>query len=726
MNTVIEPIEHHAVVILLLQLGLLLLTARVLGQIAVRFGWPSVVGELLAGIVLGPSLLGTVAPGVFETIVPFEPEQFHLLEVVSMLGVLMLLVVTGMETDIQLIKQKGRNAAAISFFGIVIPFGTGVFMGQFMPEQFIADPSQRLVFSLFLGTAMGISAIPVIAKVLIEMNVVRRDIGQVTLAAGMIDDTIGWILLSVVAGLARSGAVEVSSVVQSLLAVVAVVGLSFTVGRRLVERLFRAVDNSTGGGDAAKITLLMVLALLFGAVTHQLGIEAVLGAFLVGIVVGQLRRFGQQTRHLFETMTMAVFAPIFFAASGLRVDLTSLADPVILGMGLLVLTVAIVGKFVGAAVGAKISGMGKWESLSLGAGMNARGAIEIIVATIGLSLGILTPEMYTIILMVAIVTSLMAPPILRWALQHIPYSDEERERIESEERRASSFLGNIHRILLPTRGGANSQIAAGLLGMIVQDEEVEVTTMSVLPADASGNGEVVAMAEKDLESVERHLSHVPAKDRRRVIQDPVGSIQKTILSELKRGYDLLVLGAADATSGGVTSDTPLFGDVVDTLVQDASTSVMVVSHRTVQAGGDHEPLTIRRILLPTAGAEAGQHAVEVAAAIAKGAGAGIDVVHVVETDGASLADLTRHGHELGTAIVDGEAERLRAFGVNDVRTIVERSTRVETGILEVATRFGTDLIVLSASRRPLTQRIFFGHRADRILSEANCPVILVS
>lgn len=725
MNAVIEPIDHHAVVILLLQLGLLLLTARGLGQIAVRFGLPSVVGELLAGIVLGPSLLGTIAPGVFETVVPFEPEQFHLLEVVSMLGVLMLLVVTGMETDLQLIRQKGRNAAAISLFGIAIPFGTGVVLGQFMPEQFIADPSQRLVFSLFLGTAMGISAIPVIAKVLIEMNVVRRDIGQVTLAAGMIDDTIGWILLSVVAGLARSGVVEVSSVLQSLLAVVAVVGLSFTVGRRLVERLFRSVDNSIGG-DGAKITLLMVLTLLFGAVTHQLGIEAVLGAFLVGILVGQLRRFGHQTRHMFETMTMAVFAPIFFAASGLRVDLTSMADPTILGMGLVVLAVAIVGKFVGAAVGAKLSGMGKWESLSLGAGMNARGAIEIIVATIGLSLGILTPEMYTIILMVAIVTSLMAPPILRWTLQHIPYSDEERERIETEQRRASSFLGNIHRILLPTRGGANSQIAAGLLGMIVQDEEVEVTTMSVLSRGVSSNGEVVAMAERDLESVERHLVQVPAKDRRRVLQDPVGSVQKTILGELTRGYDLLVLGAADATASGVTSDAPLFGDVVDTLVQDASTPVMVVSHRTVQSGGDHEPLTVRRILLPTAGAEAGQHAVEVAAAIAKSAGAGIDVVHVVETDGTSLADLTRHGHELGTAIVDGEAERLRAFGVSDVRTVVERASRVEAGILEVAARFGTDLIVLSASRRPLTQRIFFGHRADRILSEANCPVVLVS
>lgn len=722
MQQVIPPLGEHAVVLLLLQLGLLLLVARTLGEVAVRLGLPSVVGELLAGIVLGPSLFGQLAPGVFAVVVPFEPEQFHLLEVVSLLGVLMLLIVTGMETDLELIARKGRGAAVISLTGIVIPFGTGVALGQLLPEQFIADPSQRLVFSLFLGTAMGISAIPVIAKVLIEMKVVRRDIGQITLAAGMIDDTIGWILLSVVAGLARSGVVEVGSVARSLLSVVAVVGLAFTLGRRFVERVFRFVDNRVGG-DLANISLLMVLALLAASLTHALGIEAVLGAFLVGILVGRVKRFGRQARHVFETVALGVFAPIFFAASGLRVDLTAMADPVVMGIGLVVLAVAILGKFVGAALGGWLSGLGRWESLSLGAGMNARGAIEIIVATVGLSLGILTPEMYTIILMVAIVTSLMAPPILRWTLQKVPLSDEEAWRIANDQRRETSFLANLRRVLLPTRGGDNSRLAARLLGTLVLDEEVEVTTMSVL---ADRTDTFLREAEASLDAVESHLSHLRPVDRRRLVQHVNGSVETTILAEAGRGYDLLVVGASEPTLDGLSGDS-LFGDLIDRLVHEAPVPVLVV--RTPTRQGPEVRVSdrpIRRLLLPTTGNEASRHAAEAAAAIARRNGAVIDVLHVVEASDMSLLDVTLDGQDVARELVQHAADNLAALEVGNVATHVRRGARVEDVILAAAREFGSDLVVLSASRRTMSQRAFLGHRAERLLRDAPCPVVVVT
>ncbi|MDP9020164.1 MAG: cation:proton antiporter, partial [Actinomycetota bacterium] len=187
----IEPLGGEALLLVILQFGLLLLTARALGEVAVRFGLPSVVGELTAGLVLGPSLLGAVAPGVFEWLFPQEPEQFHLLEVISWLGVIMLLILTGLETDVRLIARKGKGAALISAGGITIPFLTGFALGFALPADFIARPDQPVVFAMFIGTAMSISAIPVIAKVMMEMKVIRRDIGQVTLAAGMIDDTVG-------------------------------------------------------------------------------------------------------------------------------------------------------------------------------------------------------------------------------------------------------------------------------------------------------------------------------------------------------------------------------------------------------------------------------------------------------------------------------------------------------------------------------------------------------
>jgi Kef-type K+ transport system membrane component KefB len=741
---VIEPINHHHMVVLLLQLGVLLLVARLLGEIAVRFDLPSVVGELLAGVVVGPSILGTIAPGVFEFLVPQNPEQFHLLEVVSFLGVLMLLIVTGLETDVQLIMRKGRNAAAISFFGIAIPFATGFALGEVMPASFIADEGNRLVFSLFIATAMSISAIPVIAKVMIEMNVVRRDIGQVTLAAGMIDDTIGWILLSIVAGLARSGQVSVPAVIQSVLSVLLVVGLAFTAGRKLIPVLFRAVDNRVGG-DMVKITLLMTLALLFGAGTHALGIEAVLGAFITGILVGQVKRFDHNVRHIFETVAMGVFAPIFFAASGLRVDLALLAQPRVFVVGMLVLGVAIFGKFVGAALGAKLSGMGRWEALSLGAGMNARGAIEIIVATIGLSLGVLTPEMYSIILMVAIVTSLMAPPILRWALRHIPMSDEERERLEQADRRQASFVGNLHRVLLPSRGGANSQIAAQLLDLALRDEDVEITTMYVAATDPDsgerspaavpiGAGRtdtlVAADPQASLDLVEAHLDNISNANRRRLVEDAERGIVETVLGELTRGYDLLALGATEPAKDNGGATTPLFSDVVDALIQEAPCPVLVVSNSASEQDVPVDPIEVRRILVPSAGSDQNRHALEVAFAIARSADATVELVHIVERsrhrDGyLGGATSLQEAQQIGQEVVGRDAELAHQLGVT-VRTEVIVGDSAEAEIVKRCQRRRVDLVVLSSNRRAVSQRAFFGHRVDHVLRHAPCPVAVVS
>jgi Kef-type K+ transport system membrane component KefB/nucleotide-binding universal stress UspA family protein len=740
----IPPLAHGSVTILLLQLGLLLLVARLLGHAANRVGLPAVLGELLAGIVLGPSILGAVAPGAFAALVPVDPARFHLLEVFAFLGVLLLLVVTGLETDIDLIVSKGRSAAAISLTGIVVPFSLGFLLGQLLPDAFVADPDQRLVFSLFLGVAMGISAIPVIAKVLMEMNAVKRDIGQLTLAAGMIDDTIGWILLSVVAGLARSGVVDVPSVISAVLSVIVVVGLSFTAGRRFVAWLFKVVDEREGG-DLAKVSLLMVLALLFGSLTHALNIEAVLGAFIVGILAGQVKRFHRSARHVFETFTLGVFAPIFFATSGLRVDLRALLDPTVLAVGVLALLVAIVGKFAGAALGAKLSGLGKWEALSLGAGMNARGAIEIIVATIGLGLGVLTPEMYTIILLIAIVTSLMAPPILRATLRRVPMTAEEARRLDDASRRERSFIANLNRVLLPTRGGGNSVTAARLLSLALEGERaVEVTTMAVVgtaapvgvraggpdgPASAETFEEEVATAERALDVVGAALGSVPASDRRRLVQRSTGSVVDTIREESRRGYDLLVLGATDEDRQDGTS---LFGGLIDRLVQDATSPVFVVREQLAGSDGE-EALNVRRILLPTAGTGSTRRPLEFATAIARACGARVDVLHVVEREPQAEPWLhSRAGggapgshDEIAEELLESVAAEVRAAGV-DVVTHLEWAARAEQGVVDVARRLEVDLVVLSSSVRPVTRRAFFGHRIDHVLAEADCTVLVVS
>lgn len=201
----LPPLSEHQLLLLFAQLFILLVTARGLGEVAKRANLPSVLGELLAGIVIGPSLLGALAPGLFTALFPQVATQYHLIEAIAWIGLLMLLIVTGLETDLDLIVARAKPATYTAFFGIVIPFVMGFGLAYVLPGEFLAADNQRFVFSLFIGTALSISAIPVIAKVLIDMNVMSRDVGQITVASGMLNDTAGWILLAVVASLARAG-----------------------------------------------------------------------------------------------------------------------------------------------------------------------------------------------------------------------------------------------------------------------------------------------------------------------------------------------------------------------------------------------------------------------------------------------------------------------------------------------------------------------------------------
>ncbi|MDP8971380.1 MAG: cation:proton antiporter, partial [Actinomycetota bacterium] len=546
-----------------------------------------------------------------------------------------------------------------------------------------------------------------------------------TLAAGMIDDTMGWVLLSVVAGLASSGTVSLGSAGQAILSVVAVFGLAFTVGRRFVRWVIRWLDNAVGG-DMVLITGLMLLALAFGSLTHLLHLEAVLGAFIAGILVGEVRRFDHRLRHIFEQLTLGVFAPVFFALSGIRVNLAALLDPTVLVVAVVVLAVAILGKFVGAYAGAKASRMGNWEALALGSGMNARGAIEIIVATIGLSLGILTPSMYTIILMISIVTSLMAPPLLRWTLRHVEFSEEEKERLEAEERRRDSFVGNLKRVLLPTRGGANSQIAAQLVGLMIHDEDIEVTSMFVRP---SGNGQGRTSDDEiqtRLQRIEAHLEPLEPHNMRSIVREAQDGVSTSVLGEADRGYDLLVIGATERRVDGQGS---LFTEFVDDVIQESPCPVLVVSARGDEDSDESaEPIRLQHILVPVSGSDYDRYAAEAAFSIARDREIVVDLLHVVS----GPQHATRVGGdeammeavELGEDLVNKVADLGHSMGAT-VHTDVVVADQPENAIVERAQR-RADLVVLASNRRPVSQRAFFGHRIDHVLRQAACPVAVVS
>jgi K+:H+ antiporter len=419
----VAPIGAHELLVLLLQLGVLLLVALVLGRVAVRLGMSAVVGELAAGVLLGPSLFAHIAPSWSGWL--FPPGQQHLLDAVGQLGVLLLVGLAGMHIDLGLVRRKGLTAGWVSTGGLVIPLALGIGIGFLLPASLLASGTDRTVFALFMGVALCVSAIPVIAKILLELRMLHRNIGQLIISAAAVDDIAGWLLLSVVSGMAVHG-LRTDRVALSIAAIAAVVLLTVLVGRPICRTVLSVADRS--GEPGVSLAAVVILLLLSAVGTHALGLEPILGAFLTGILIGSSKRIDARWMTPLRTFVMAVLAPIFFATAGLRMDLTALARPAVLLSAVGVLAVAIVGKFAGAYLGARTGRLSHWEGLALGAGLNARGVIQVIVAIVGLRLGILNVEAYTVIILVAIVTSLMAPPVLRYAVGRLTVTSEEQER----------------------------------------------------------------------------------------------------------------------------------------------------------------------------------------------------------------------------------------------------------------------------------------------------------
>ena len=727
--TVLKSLSHHAVFLLLVQIAVLLFMARFLGELMRKLGQPAVIGELVAGVVLGPSVLGALWPEVQHYIFPKDQHQADLLSAISWLGVILLLIVTGLETDIRLIKRRGKSALIISAGGILVPFATGLGLGYLLPGSYLADPDKRLVFSLFMAVAMSISAVPVIAKVLMDLKLIRRDIGQLILASAMTDDTIGWILLSVVAGLATAGTVDVASAAQSVGAALLFLALAFTIGAPIVARILSGVDKLFGGAGS-KLSAVLVLAIGTAALTHLMGIEAVLGAFAVGILCGQAPRFRHEVGHTLELVTSGFLAPIFFASAGVKVDLERLSDPEVLAVGGIVLGIACIGKFLGAYLGSWATGLSHWERLAMGSGMNARGAMEIIVATVGLSLGILTIEMYSIIVMVAIVTSLMAPPMLRWCLGRVKMGEHEARRLETEAVNANSFIRQIRRVLLVTRSAHSVDLPAQIVGYLSHEQPIEVCAVYARPQAIhtawyqvwSRPARLYArIGAQALERIRRPLRLLKgSRPELKLISDPNPAEQ--VLAEAERDYEMIVLGENRRSADAET----LLGGIVDEVVRKAPCPTLIVREPRTTSDGKPEPFRVwspKKILVPTVGTEYSKNAVELAAVLAASTQAELTIVHISRTDANDID--TARPRELGDQIVAREAERGRKFGAS-IQTVVLEGARPEELILQMAREGGYDIIVIGSSLRAVSARAFFGHRVESMLKNAPCPVVVLS
>src|SRR3984957_17716669 len=497
--------------IFIADLGLLLLVGRLMGEAATRVGQPAVMGQLIGGLLLGPSLFGLIWPSAQHALFPGGAQK-SMIDAVAQFGVLMLLLLTGMETDLQLVRRVGRAAVTVAAAVVAVPFICDFALGEFLPDALLPRPDARLVTAIFLGTALSISSVKIVAMVVREMNFMRRDLGQIIVASAILEDTIGWVIIAIAFGLASAGRIDIWSVGRAVIGTALFMLVSFTVGRRVVFSLIRFA-NDNFRSEFPVITTILLIMIVMALITQLIGVNTVLGAFVAGILIGESPILTRHIEGQLRGLITALFMPVFFGLSGLSADVTVLrhGDLALLTLGLIL--IASIGKFVGAFVGGKLGGLTRAESLALGCGMNARGSTEVIVATIGLSMGVLNQNLFTLIVTMAIVTTLAMPTMLRWALKRLPMRKRERIRLEREQLDAKGFVTNLERLLLAADDSANGKIAARLVGAIAGSGGKPTTILDLSnghhdkkPAKPNGkSGESPATEKADGKRSERHV-----------------------------------------------------------------------------------------------------------------------------------------------------------------------------------------------------------------------------
>jgi Kef-type K+ transport system membrane component KefB/nucleotide-binding universal stress UspA family protein len=770
--------------ILVAEILLLLVVARVLGEGMQRIGQPALMGALLAGIVLGPSLFGWVWPQAQHFIFPSDETQRGMIDGLSQVGILMLLLLTGMETDLRLVRKSGGAAIAVALCGIAFPFACGFALGEFGPSSLFGAPgSGRLATSLFLGTALSISSIKIVAMVVREMNFMRRNLGQLIVTTAIMEDTVGWVIIAIIFGItgvspegASGGNFDVLHLASTVGGVVLFLVFCFTIGRWLVFWAIRwANDNFRS--DFPVITMILVIMSCMALITQLLGVRTVLGAFMAGVLIGESPILTGHIQGQLRGMITAFFMPIFFGLSGLSADLTILKDGKIALLTAGLVLIASVGKFSGAFAGAMLGRL-KWrEGVALGCAMNARGSTEVIVASIGLSMGALTQNLYTMIVTMAVITTMAMPPMLRAALAGLPMSKEEEIRTQREAVDQKGFLPRIERLLLAADESAVGRMAARLAGLLAGAQGMPVTILkseeNLRAAETAGSAvddqghskgasdTAARQKEKDKDeprasdhteqdnfkdSSQKEMTGARSREQSAadLKSDPLAmavkegakvSAAKVIADDAEPDPEKVHLTArvpvdpiADVVKDEARKGYDLLFIGLDASVeQDGGFAPGVTQISAgfegpliVYADGGHASPQLNssaRILVPVNGSPQSRRAAEIAFALARATGADVHALFVSQADGRSRTRL-REESVLKDMVDLGERY--------DVVVTTRISPRAEAAqaILTEAKR-NTSMIVMGVSARP-GEELFFGNTATAVLQAWDKPVLMLA
>ncbi|MGH9301033.1 MAG: cation:proton antiporter [Acidimicrobiales bacterium] len=763
----LTSLTSHNLAVLFVELAALLVAARALGQLARRFGQPPVMGELVAGVLLGPSFFGKVWGGGFKWFLPaHQPLENGALLTMAQFSLVILLVVIGSETDLKLIRHLGKAATSVSLFSLVIPLAAGAALALALPSALIGPQHSRGLFALLIAGAVAVSSLPVIAKIVSDLGMARRNFGQLIFAAGTAHDTFGFLVVAAATAVvgAHRGSLSSHLVVVGA-SLVVLVALTLTLGQRFVDRRLRTIltDGSTPTNGLA---LVVIGALVVTALFEVAGVEGALGAFLFGIVLGRSRYQPHEPLRVIGALSSAIFAPLYFASAGLRVDVADLGRSPVLASFLALVAVALVSKFAGAVLGAGVARLPRREWVALGVGLNGRGALQVIIGSAGLSIGALTGAAYSAVILMSIVTSLVAPPLLRATVRNWEGTPAERDRLDREDEMGRNVIVRGQRLLLPSRGSPNSIVAAEILGA-AWPHESEVTVLSIAGPGGDGHGKespddggpddggpddgspddgsgATDLANNDpdpvrpvVEVLEPRLVH-----RRRVSSDQV---LDEILAEAKLGYGIIGLGAAESPTPG-----RLLSPVIDDLLVRSPIPMVIV--RRAHDLSRPLPAAFARSLIAVTGSAASRAAQEVGYSISRSLGTKVVLTHVVTRPEAHtmsqparrsspgpvrLGPLDWKDQSSGQRRVRPRSAAGAGHGVmtgakaHAAEMAVEVSSVTRTGasagheIVTASEELGADLIILGSTVRMVDDRPFLGHTVEHVLEHAGATVVVV-
>lgn len=411
-----EALAENYILLFLLQFFLLLVFSRLMDLLFTKIRQPTVTGDVLVGVILGPSILGRFWPSVYQKIFPSDPLQVAMLDTVAWIGIFFLLLVTGLEVNFSRVWKHRGKAAWIAISDIVIPILFSAIILFFLPSRYLINPEQRFLFVFFISTIMTISAMPVSIRVMHDLKLLRTDLGFLTISALSINDIAGWIVFTIILGMFAHGSPDLSFVLWLVISTAIFLFLATTAGKKLIGKILSLIQRKSIEASGPALSVVLSAGLLFGTITQQIGIHGLFGFFVAGLVAGEAVDLPEKTRFTIDQFVSSVFIPIFFANIGLKIDLFKSFDFFLV---ILFVVMGITARFLGAYIGVKIARIPKAQHWPISALHTPGGEMHIVVGTIALDLQLINEMVFVAIIVSAIVSTLTLGPALSLMIKRI-------------------------------------------------------------------------------------------------------------------------------------------------------------------------------------------------------------------------------------------------------------------------------------------------------------------